>query len=246
MTLSNIKKQVFHFHHQGNREYQEDAWYISEDQKLFIICDGVGGANNGSLASEKICSYIADQYKKLISLDSQTIENLIQNASQSLKALAQKEVNLNNMATTIALLYLKENTAIIAHVGDSRIYHYNPSNHKLSCTKDHSLVQELFDLGVIKTQEEMSQHPMKNRITRAISSNSRNEERNENAHIDKIQNISDDSVFLICSDGVNESVNDNDIFNLLQTRNLEHGFDLLKENCIQNSKDNNTCIIVKV
>jgi len=246
MTMSKVKKQILRFHLKGKREYQEDTWFVSTNENLFIICDGVGGANKGNVASNTVTNYIGGQLNSIENIGIADVTSAIEKSAKRLKEMAIDNHVMANMATTIALLHLSDNNAIVAHVGDSRIYHYDPYTDKLSCTKDHSLVQELFDLGVIKTEEEMSKHPMKNRITRALSSTLNKEAYNEVPTVEKIENIREGSVFLLCSDGVTESASNDDILLLLKQPNLEEAFLNLKQSCIENSKDNSTCIIVKV
>jgi protein phosphatase len=118
--------------------------------------------------------------------------------------------NIENVATTIDLLYLKGNMAYIAHVGDSRIYHLKNGNLK-QLTKDHSLVQKLVDEGFL-TYKEAENHPEKNVVMKAIGKKGFIE-----TDLLKLKlNEYDNNKFFICSDGVSSLITNNEIGNLLK------------------------------
>ena len=174
--------QVLSFHNQGKRTYQEDFYYVDPSHRYFILCDGIGGSKGGAVASKLVVETVLTQLNTLngdISL--QKIMNVIDKARNELLNTAHSGAGPSDMGTTLALLCLDKEDMVsyIAHVGDSRVYHIERSLETYWVTKDHSVVQELFDAGVINTQDEMKSHPLKNRITRAISTIERDEDYQE-------------------------------------------------------------------
>lgn len=245
MISPKTMRESFSFHHIGKRQYQEDFLYIDPDNRLFIICDGVGGSMNGDLASKIVVKSIVDQYKYFQgNVSIQTIENFIQNAAKKLNQLAESDEDFEGMATTLALLYLEGSRAIIAHLGDSRIY-YIRNQKDWTATKDHSVVRELYDAGVLKSELEMHKHPFKNRITKALRANLSGEM--VNPEIKMVKNIYSDQYFILCSDGAMENYLSQELVDhftnpLIPFESRWKSFELI---CSDNSSDNNTCIVVK-
>ena len=122
---------------------------------------------------------------------------------------------------------------LIAHIGDSRIYHLRKGK-ILYRTEDHSLVNSWLKLGLI-TQEEAINHPKKNVILRAIQGKKRPTE----AEVSIITDVQAGDIFLLCSDGVVESFTDEELESLFSTRcPLENYKEILVEKCLQKSRDN--------
>lgn len=236
--------QVYHFSNIGQRTYQEDNYYVSPDNKLFIICDGVGGQNNGSIASKVVVDKLVKKYNKFNNtLDEKKIHHMIGKAKKALVKKAEEDSSMLGMGTTIALLYLDNNSAIVAHAGDSRVY-YKSSITKYWVTKDHSVVQELFDAGVIQSSKEMMNHPMRNRITNALIA--RNEENEFRVSISTILNVEKNSYFLMCSDGALENYSSKALIEHFNNSKItfENRWKIFENHCLNHSQDNNTCILI--
>ena len=156
------------------RTDNQDAYFagkITDDSVFAVVCDGMGGANAGNVASElavrHISEYVIRSYRD--GMDMTDTEKTLKNASVSANiSLYDKAVNnaeLAGMGTTAVAAFVKDGTAVIAHVGDSRIYLVNGEIKQL--TRDHSVVQSLIESGKI-TPEDAKVHPRKNVITRAL------------------------------------------------------------------------------
>ena len=137
-----------------------------------VVCDGMGGANGGNIASavavEKIAESLTAGYHP--EMDQTSIRELIlgsiYEANTVVYDMAKKEEGLRGMGTTVVAAIVKGSAAYIAHAGDSRAYFVgSPGMRQL--TTDHSMVQELVKHGDI-TQEEARNHPQRNIITRAL------------------------------------------------------------------------------
>ena len=182
------------------RETNQDALEygtLNNTAQYAVVCDGMGGANGGNIASkiavEVIGSRIRDGYH-----ESSSVEHLLTSAMATANAgvydRAQREEALNGMGTTVVAVIICEHTAYISHVGDSRLYLYREGNLR-QITRDHSVVQELVESGQI-TAEEARSHPRKNYITRAVGVVSE-----EYGEYDELDLLSGDRLVL-CTDGL--------------------------------------------
>lgn len=189
------------------RETNQDALEygtLSNGAQYAVVCDGMGGANGGNIASkiavEVIGSRIRDGYQDNVSYAS--AEHLLTSAMATANAgvydRAQKEEALMGMGTTVVAVIACDNTAYISHVGDSRLYLYRGGNLS-QITRDHSVVQEMIESGQI-TEEEARSHPRKNYITRAIGVISE-----EYGEYDELPLQSGDRL-LLCTDGLTNEV----------------------------------------
>lgn len=231
--------EVLNFSHIGSRNYQEDSYYIHRENNLFIVCDGVGGSANGAKASQSVIQSIVSEFERYDhNLNSHRIKKIIKNAHEDLLGISEGA----NIATTIALLYIDGDVGYTAHLGDSKIYHIRSLENYYWYTKDHSLVQELYDAGVLTNEEQVRQHPMRNRITKAVSTI----QESQNPTIHKLEKIKVGDIFLVCSDGVIESFDNRQIFELFKNDSIYKSWDILSETCKINSKDNNTCILINI
>lgn len=234
--------KVLNFHEIGKRSSQEDAYLITDDFKLFAVCDGVGGATNGNYASSKMIEFIELLYQTHTGLQpKELIQNIVYQAN---KLLISDAISKNKVgsSTTIALIYIFESTVYVTHIGDSRIYYVSQMNKNYWKSKDHSFVQELFDAGIISSEKEMQNHPLKSRITKAISSEiliDKNE-----IGIECLGLIHSGDVFFLCTDGVIEKILTEELVSLFNTKNkdFEASFNYIKEFCQFHSRDNSTAI----
>ncbi|MFO7446788.1 MAG: Stp1/IreP family PP2C-type Ser/Thr phosphatase [Ignavibacteriaceae bacterium] len=200
------------------RNTNEDAVGVFEydDGIIIIVCDGLGGNNAGEVASQMTVDIINKYFTSSDETDYlERIKNSIIEANRIVLQSSENNTDFKGMATTVEVLFLQENTAYWAHVGDSRIYHLR--NKKLKqLTKDHSLVQKLVDEGFL-TLKEAENHPNKNIIIRALGDNPVIE-----VDISKLRfNSDDETVFFICTDGVTAVINDFELEEILSLKNKD-------------------------
>jgi len=200
------------------KKINEDAVEVieTEDGLLSILCDGVGGDYGGDLAS-KISIKSANFF--FTSSDNtdylQRIKQTLEEANSFVLNHSASSNALKSMATTIEILFLKDNLAFWGHIGDSRIYHLRNSRIK-QITKDHSLVQKLLDEGFI-THKQAANHPNKNIIMKALGDNPF-----VDPDVSKIKlNEFEKNSFFICSDGVSNLIPDNEIEKILNITDME-------------------------
>ena len=194
------------------RSNNEDAIGIYEVDGglLAIVCDGLGGNNAGEIASGLCVEVIYNSFRDSGEQDYlKRIKDSIEAANKRIKEESSKQDMYDGMATTAEILFIKEKTAYWGHVGDSRIY--NLKNGKLKqLTKDHSLIQKLIDDGYL-TLNQAETHPNKNIIMRALGDS-------DSVEIDlsKLKLVPSDSYkFLVCTDGVTNVINNDELEKLL-------------------------------
>jgi len=191
----------------------QDFVYASEQPvgnlpNLFIVADGMGGHNAGDLASrstvETMVDYIESAGEKVpIPL----LEAAILAANRKVLEKSQSDKNLEGMGTTVVAATVVENCLYVANVGDSRLYVLDDQIQQI--TRDHSLVEEMVRAGQIG-REEARNHPEKNIITRAVGMKNK-------LRIDffDVALYAGDK-FLLCTDGLTNMVEDEDILELVQ------------------------------
>ena len=228
----------------GKRAKLEDFLLLTtmpNGGKLYIVCDGVGGLPNGEIASKLAAESFA---RYLTSINPECITEI-----EIASALKITENNFDNyykvhnqkeMATTLAMVYIKGSQATIAHVGDSRAYHIRDGK-ILFCTDDHKYVNELVASGFLKP-EDAKTHPKRNVISRAIRGN----QYPTFADVTIIEDIQISDYFMICTDGLLESITDEFIESgFLKHTDLNIIVEEIDKLCRQSSNDNFSGIFIK-
>lgn len=203
----------------GSRSNQEDCIFPTEgkgteNDRLFILCDGMGGHERGEVASRAVCQGLSEYLRDLVKNDEVLTDQQLKDALEHAYELLDENDNgaFRKAGTTMTILCFHRGGCMAAHIGDSRIYHFRPSTRSvLYKSRDHSLVFELYQAGEISYQE-MKSHPRKNQITRAMIAGSDNRQRMDVVHI---TNIQPGDYFMICSDGILERLDDEELMDLL-------------------------------
>lgn len=193
-------------HEIGLRENQEDS-IIQWDNRLFVLCDGMGGHEKGEVASQLVCQSLATWFENNIKPEKLFSDDQLREAIEYAYTELDKyaDGNPRQMGTTLTLLYIGSKGITAAHMGDSRIYHIRPEVGVLYQSRDHSLVFDLFQAGEI-TYDEMSTYPQKNMVTRAMMPGEDNRMRPDIIHITDIKS---EDYFYMCSDGMMEKMTNN-------------------------------------
>ncbi len=240
-----------YLHEVGKRSNNEDMIYPFDDSatkrdRLFIVCDGVGGANKGEVASLMICELFQAYFQDndLQYIEKSDLEDGLRFVEEKLFEYTETHPECAGMASTLTLLHLNDdqNIGTLAWVGDSRIYHIRAGK-ILYETEDHSLVNELVKRGEI-TAEEAKVHPQRNVILRAISGS----DTPSQISVHQITNIEAGDFFILCSDGILESVDERILVTLLPKKevNLQKVNDKIKELCAQYSNDNHSMYLLQI
>lgn len=243
--------QPLAIHELGKRANQEDSIYpivgkATENDRLFLLCDGMGGHEHGEVASQSVCkslsSFLLQHAVASEGLEDKLLSDALAYANEELDKLTIAG-DSRQMGTTLTLLYFHSNGCTAAHIGDSRIYHLRPSSHTiLYKSRDHSLVYDLYQAGEL-TYEEMKTFPQKNVITRAMIAGDRNHPKPDVIHISDIQ---PGDYFYICSDGMLEQMEDEELLDVISAnvRDEEKQQMLISET--SDNKDNHSAYIVHI
>ncbi len=228
------------------REQNQDYFYISEETeepKIYILADGMGGYKGGEIASrlatESAQKYIQNNFER-ITKEKEEILKLVKSAVEYANMVVyekSKEVpELEGMGTTLEVCVIYNNKAYIGHVGDSRIYRIRKDVIR-KLTKDHSYVQKLVEDKKI-TREEAKTHPKKNMLIKALGCT---------PYVEpdiRARNFEKGDVFIMCSDGLTNMVEENRIYTLI-TQDINSAADkLIEEANMAGGIDNITIIII--
>ncbi len=229
------------------RQVNEDYFACIADlngRVLAVVADGMGGHQAGDIASRLAVERIV---KELRHLDSELsgedarerLMHALLMANEEVYRYAQEHPECSGMGTTIVAALLGETGGVTAHIGDSRLYHFNADGLQLK-TEDHSLVHELMKSGQI-TAEEASVHPQRNVLMRALGTE-------PDVRIDLGQfNWSEGDVVLLCSDGLSNKVHHSVMVEWLKRPvSLQAQVDGLVEHALEaGGEDNITLVAVR-
>lgn len=188
-----------------------------DDAVIAVVCDGMGGAEGGEIASEIATQTILNQVKNSYSpkMRDTAVERMLVSAltAANLKIYNYSvENNLEGMGTTVVASLLRNSSLITSYAGDSRVYRIGDEIEQI--TTDHTYLQELYRMEKI-TKEQMLKDPRKNIITRALGVGS-------DVEVDTIQtDLLDNDIVLLCSDGLTNCLSDEAIFEICKTQKPE-------------------------
>ena len=235
----------------GQRPNQEDS-IAQWDNRLFVLCDGMGGHEKGEVASQTVCQSLVKWFEENIKDDSlftdAQLREAIEYAYQQLDQYA--DGNPKQMGTTLTLLYIYKQGVTAAHIGDSRIYHIRPNSSPLGRlggvllyqSRDHSLVFDLFQAGEI-SYEEMQNFTQKNVITRAMTPGLENRHRADIIHITDIQS---GDYFYMCSDGMLEQMSNDELLTLLSSDATDEEKQKRLIEATANNQDNHSAWLIHI
>jgi PPM family protein phosphatase len=186
------------------RRRNEDNYVVAPP--LFAVADGMGGAQAGEVASQLAASALEADDSDVLE-GTKRIDALIQEANRRIYDRASTDPTASGMGTTMTVALVEGMTVAIGHVGDSRAYLVR-DEHMEQLTEDHSLVNELLKTGKL-SEEEAQIHPQRSVITRAVGTD-------PDVDVDGFTiEAEDGDVFLICSDGLSDMVEDEEILELV-------------------------------
>ena len=252
-------RQPLTFSEIGRKDNQEDNVYpsgknLTIDNRFFVLCDGMGGHDNGELASDTVCHALGNYFETNVPNDGIITADYFKEALAYAYDELDKQDNgaVKKMGTTMTCLYLHKKGYLVAHIGDSRIYHLRPANTDLANgrlgiiyqSSDHSLVNDLLKAGEL-TEEEAINFPQKNIITRAMQPNL---ERRYKADVFSFSDIQSGDYFFLCSDGVLEQLTNERLCDILSDNSTtdEEKLEAIRQVCYDKTKDNYTCYLIPI
>lgn len=207
-----------------------------------VVCDGMGGANGGNIASEVAAKTISDHINSSYrqGMNSKSIRYLLMSAISAANSdvydMAQKDDTLLGMGTTVVVVIIVNGIAHIAHAGDSRAYVIKESDME-QITRDHSIVQSMVENGEI-SEEEAKHHPNRNVITRALGVD-------ERIDIDYNEiNLLPNETVMICTDGLTNYVENNEILEIIKNYKFDEYPEKLIEKANNNGGGDNITVVI--
>ena len=228
------------------REENQDSvmgGFISENIAVVVVCDGMGGAQSGEVASKMA---VENVYKRIVNnfradANSNSIRNLMLSAVHAANTIvyekSKEDIDKNGMGTTCVAALVVDRHCYVVNVGDSRAYLLQKDKAE-QITVDHSYVQELYEKGLIE-KEEIETHKLRNIITRAIGVE-------EDVEVDYFEfEVNDNFALLLCSDGLTKYCDKNKIYDHIFEKNLENGIEeLIDYSNEQGGQDNITIAVI--
>ena len=234
------------------RTRNEDSIFVSHTPvgllpNLLIVADGMGGHKAGGVASQLAITAFCDYIESHNHIDIRTREDVtillklgIRHANHAIYEKSKTDEVYAGMGTTFTVATVIEGIVYLAHVGDTRLYLINDKS-IFQATTDHSLVQEMLDQGYI-SQNEMSEHPQRHIITRAVGTYAK-------VKVDTlIYDLNKVKYLLLCSDGLTSMLTDEEIHEIIKMHdeNLEDMVDgLIEAANVKGGIDNIAVVIAR-
>jgi len=235
------------------RTNNEDSVLANASCGIAVLADGMGGYNAGEVASGMATALLGTQLElaaKTVALHQRQggrllgevfLEQEVARANAAVFQTAQKQPQYAGMGTTLVAAVFCDDRLIAGHIGDSRLYRLRGSDFR-SITKDHSLLQEQIDNGIL-TPEQARHSQNKNLVTRALGVDAR-----VDAEV-HVHDVLPGDIYLLCSDGLNDMMDDEEIAMAIQM--LSANLPLCADQLIQMANDNGgrdnvSVILVKV
>lgn len=219
------------------REINEDALVARPEIGLWAVADGMGGHEVGDVASRMIVDALARvETAERLSDFVDVVEQALMDVNSGILDYADLMFDKATMGSTLVALVIRGRVGVCLWAGDSRLYRMR--NHQLSqLTRDHSHVQELIEMGALEP-EEAARHPNANIITRAVGVE-------EEGFIDvNVFNTQIGDTFLLCSDGLHNTVNEQEIVRILGGRDTQQMADELVHASLANGAPDNVSVVV--
>lgn len=238
-----IKTSYLSLQEMGQRTNQEDSIYPALGQQiknndLFILCDGMGGHDCGEVASQTVCQAMSSYILAHPDTDFESALDAAYDALDAKDNDAEKK-----MGTTLTFVKFDDGQCLVAHIGDSRVYQIRPSEKRIVyVTRDHSLVNDLIACGEL-TPEEAKHSSQKNVITRAMQPH---QERRTKADVAILTDIQAGDYFYMCSDGMLEISEDEDIINVLSMDKTDEQKLSILRGVTRDNKDNHSAHLIHV
>jgi serine/threonine protein phosphatase PrpC len=254
MDLSHVLEMAVRSDAGNIRERNEDATFVSPRCGLAVLADGMGGYNAGEVASSMATTVLGGELEQALTAGDKRryrfdgagnahgmLTTEIERANNIIYDAAQAQPQYAGMGTTLVMAFFFDNTVTVAHIGDSRLYRWR-GEQLTQLTRDHSLLQEQLDSGMI-TPEQARHAQNRNLVTRALGVDSSVE-----AEIRDYATQPGD-IYLLCSDGLNDMIEDADIAMTLGT--LSANLDVCASHLVQmandhGGRDNVSVILVRV
>ena len=228
----------------GRKEKNDDAVSVSKNKQgavIGIVCDGVGSHSNAAYSSNYIVSTLEKEWQDLTFANFNNMKNWLYDRIENLniELYNKSKDNQKKMGTTIVTVAIFDNQVVVYNIGDSSAYGLTKDNVMNVVTVEDSFVGALISAGAI-TEEEAKSHPEKHVLTQALATRD-----NINLHtfIDDLNNY---DYFLLCSDGLTNMIEKEEIQNIVRNDELSIAVNKLIDKCVERGGvDNISVAIIK-
>ncbi len=228
----------------GRKEKNDDAVSVSKNKQgavIGIVCDGVGSHSNAAYSSNYIVSTLEKEWQDLIFANFNNMKNWLYDRIEKLNTelYTKSKNNQKKMGTTIVAVAIFDNQVVVYNIGDSSAYGLTKDNVMNVVTVEDSFVGALISAGAI-TEEEAKSHPEKHVLTQALATRD-----NIDLHtfIDDLNNY---DYFLLCSDGLTNMIEKEEIQNIVRNDELSIAVNKLIDKCVERGGvDNISVAIIK-
>ncbi|MDO9281118.1 MAG: protein phosphatase 2C domain-containing protein [Methylotenera sp.] len=209
-----MKFTIFQNSLQGPRPYNQDrlAYSYSKDALLLVVADGMGGHRHGEVAAQLAVTAMTEAFQRLavptLTSPAKFLIDHIQQIHDMIDQLTQEREMMEAPRTTIVAAIVQRGMLYCAHVGDSRLYHFR-GNHLLYRTEDHSVVQSLYNKGIIN-KDEMTTHPYRHKVYSCLGGDVP-----PKIDLADRQELVEGDTVLLCTDGIWGAVADDQIKQIL-------------------------------
>jgi protein phosphatase len=235
-------------HARENNEDKFDFYEPDEETLLaargsvFLVCDGMGGHNAGQIASELAAKQFLHAYYHLGGTAKDAARQAVLLAHHYIAEMASKIPSRYGMGTTLTALILKQDEGILVQVGDSRCYRLREGVFE-QLSRDQTLVAQLVAQGIL-TPEQAKYHPQRNVIRQAVGVQDPSEPFEPDIETFPLQA---GDIYLLCSDGLNDMVDDAEIEAILRSEPLTRAAWKLVDRALANGgRDNITVLLIQV
>lgn len=219
------------------RKNNEDAFKISNKDKIYLLADGMGGHLGGEFASSMA---VQELEKLLVDVKNKAeIKEAIEEVNRKIYQKSLEDDNLSGMGTTLSLIKILDDHLYFANIGDSRIYCLKGKD-LIQLTIDDSYVNYLLEVGAI-TSDQAKDHPKKNVLLKALGTTEDIE-----VFVQEVQ-WEEDDLYLLCSDGLTNMLEEEEIQEIISSNEAEKAVDLLINQALdRGGKDNITVIVLTI
>ena len=228
----------------GRKEKNDDAVSVSKNKQgavIGIVCDGVGSHSNAAYSSNYIVSTLEKEWQDLTFANFNNMKNWLYDRIKNLNTelYNKSKDKQKKMGTTIVTVAIFDNQVVVYNIGDSSAYGLTKDNVMNVVTVEDSFVGALISAGVI-TEEEAKSHPEKHVLTQALATRD-----NIDLHT-FIDDVSNYDYFLLCSDGLTNMIEKEEIQNIVRNSELSIAVNKLIDKCVERGGvDNISVAIIK-
>ena len=228
----------------GRKEKNEDAISVSKNKQgavIAVVCDGVGSHSNAAYSSNYIVATLEKEWHDLTFANFNNMKNWLYDRIENLNTelYTKSKDKQKKMGTTIVTVAIFDNQVVVYNIGDSSAYGLTKDNVMNVVTVEDSFVGALISAGVI-TEEEAKSHPEKHVLTQALATRD-----NIDLHT-FIDDVSNYDYFLLCSDGLTNMIEKEEIQNIVRNSELSIAVNKLIDKCVERGGvDNISVAIIK-